>query len=66
MILSVFEHKDMLFNEGCDARLAGLPYRDCPYSNPVDAMYWKAGWKDVNERWGADAKWPYQKLAEVR
>lgn len=65
--MTVFEHKDCLFGEGADSRIAGLPFKDCPYDNPVDALYWKAGWRSADSEWGVDVKgrWVYRRLPEV-
>ena len=54
------------FNMGCDARIAGVPFKDNPYSKYKGGAYWEMGWRDVDENWGRKAKWPVKKLPEVR
>lgn len=59
------EERDKLFNEGCDARLAGASLDSCPYQFAEEMIYWRAGWNDLDRNWGADAKWPHLVLVEV-
>lgn len=50
--------EDQAFNEGCDARLKGLPPSANPFSvsNASQHRFWLRGWKHVNSYWGADAR----------
>ncbi len=53
------------FNEGSDARLAGLPPDANPYSSHyghTEHVYWARGWVSVHEEWGADSRWPVPPL----
>ena len=42
------------FNKGCDARLAGVPYKDCPYVGASEGnarLAWQRGWRDMSRSW---------------
>jgi len=43
------------FNEGCDARIAGIHWSRNPYGNnrygSSCASYWRRGWDDVDLYW---------------
>lgn len=62
---------DRAFNEGCQARIEGRPTSDCPYDgsigHPQRALFlrWQIGWRDVNQNWGRDARWPVKELSTV-
>ena len=43
------------FNLGCDARLVGVNFLDCPYT-AIEAHFWRRGWKDVNDFWGSKCR----------
>lgn len=58
------------FNQGADARLAGVPEWLNPYprsSDHSEFAYWRAGWRDVDRYWAIWCKdRPKPRLAEVR
>jgi ribosome modulation factor len=57
----------LAFNQGCDARLAGLLPGMCPYSAASsNGRAWLAGWKHVAEHWGENARWPFRILPPLR
>lgn len=50
------EEVSKAFNEGCDARLAGLP-AICPdYWYGHEMTYWRHGWKHVDLCWAKDVR----------
>lgn len=61
----------LAFNQGCDARLSGLPKRACPYSagrNQSLALAWSRGFLDVEKHYGEDVagRWQFSTLPPVR
>ncbi len=58
------------YNEGSDARLAGIPVRKNPYpSAQRDAQsYWRMGWYCVDEQWASACKkgWVHRVLRDVK
>jgi hypothetical protein len=51
------------FNEGCDARLAGLLPKACPYPHGcANHNAWRQGWEHVHKTWGTGARWPFRRL----
>jgi hypothetical protein len=48
-------NRNRSFNEGADARLAGLPITDVPYPSkfPIQRRFWQQGWLDVEFNWPA-------------
>lgn len=59
---------DRAFNEGCDARWAGLPPGTNPYIRVESYMAtsWTRGWNDIHLHWGVNAKWRVKPLQLVR
>ncbi len=54
------------FNEGCDARLAGVSRASNPYKGqPGMEFRWDSGWTHVDTNWGKDAKWPIASLPKI-
>lgn len=54
---------DTAFNEGCNARLAGIGIKDNPYRGDRQLRdAWAAGWRDTQYNWGKWAKWPVKPL----
>ena len=50
--------RDVIFNEGCDARVLGLSWKENPYiGTPLDEhkRIWFDGWNHVNIFWGRDS-----------
>lgn len=60
------EDKAFAFGKGSDDRLAGVNYKHCPFWFEDEVDCWQAGWRDVENYWGVDAKWPVRKLVAVR
>ena len=51
------------FNEGCEARIAGILKSHNPYlAASREWSSWRRGWEDVNRYWGKDAKGPIKPL----
>lgn len=61
-----FEEVSRVFNEGCDARLSGVPLRECPYSNGWE-RYWRDGWHDVDCCYGmfVRGRWLVKPLVRI-
>jgi hypothetical protein len=58
--------REKAFNEGSDARIAGIPLAANPYlTGSGYYSYWRMGWKDVESNWGQDAFWPVKPLPLV-
>lgn len=58
------------FNEGCDARLAGLPRGHNPYRGWSEGglhLAWNNGWDDVEKYWGrwSGQRWLVSRLPTV-
>lgn len=65
------EHSDRelrarAFNLGSDARIRGDSLWDDPYAGGILTQFWRQGWHDVDQHWGAWAKGPVMVLPEVR
>lgn len=61
------EERAAAFNQGCDARLAGLSLSDNPFqSGDYFWRYWRQGWIDVDRNWGRWAHWSVRSLPEVK
>lgn len=46
---------DRAFNEGCDARIVGLPIEQCPYLRKSPAYsFWREGWRYTHRHHGMD------------
>lgn len=59
------------FNQGCDARFAGLPLDANPYSTErahAEYSFWRYGWYDIEEHWAkwVRERWPVRELVGVR
>jgi ribosome modulation factor len=61
------EERHRAFNQGCDARLAGIPPAECPYRVGQESLAnaWRQGWQDVDQHWSQDAFWPHKDLPPV-
>jgi hypothetical protein len=56
----------LAFGQGTQARLDGVPLSSCPYAEGTSEYRgWRAGWQDVDENWGADARGPHRKLPQL-
>ena len=62
----LLEANARLFNEGCDARLAGRAASSCPYSGH-ERDRWLWGWRDVHKSWGSwvMGRWRYPSLPRI-
>jgi hypothetical protein len=58
--------RDMAFNMGSDARIAGHPLRSCELDHPEERSLWKEGWFHVHWNWGrgANRRWEVMSLPE--
>ncbi len=46
---------DAAFGAGSDARIEGLPLTFCPYAVGSLRRFWREGWLDVQNNYGADS-----------
>lgn len=58
------------FNQGSDARLAGLPVKVNPFDHSTEWSVnraWREGWQHVHKEWGAGVRgrWPFRVLPSV-
>lgn len=72
----ISDSRNAAYNEGCEARLRGEPYRSCPHTRITRlGVLWREGWRDVELEYGKDArelnrqagweKWPIAPLPAV-
>ncbi len=55
------------FNLGCQARIQGRRLAENQFPRGSAGYYsWRAGWKDVNDNFGAEAQTPFRSLPQVR
>jgi hypothetical protein len=56
----------LAFNQGSDARLAGLPRIENPYLHDSNGWrYWRMGWQDVDRHWCESVHATYTPLPPV-
>lgn len=60
------EERTIAFNQGCDARLAGLPLSMNPYRGSARTN-WRLGWLDVDRHWAewVEGRWRVYLLPDV-
>ena len=63
--------RNSVFNEGSDARVLGLDWKDNPYMGTMLSNHkrvWFDGWNHVNLFWGSSVRgrWEVEPLSEIR
>ena len=57
-----------LFNQGCDARVNGMPQSSCPYEDQGSICHWMAGWRHAHDYYGCEVygRWWFKPLPPIR